>query len=167
MTSGYRQSLTRQGSFLWYQEANVLDLPHLLVPHGESTAPLHGAEAAPPGHSAWPPSAHQACVTLLSPWCPPRNPELLLLFKDDPENKLLIKISVKSLNLFTWFIRITISIPIFLKQFSSHLTTNSHMIGRGWWFHHSLGGLQRQRGVKGVQGHLLRHCDTLLVLKMR
>ena len=37
-----------------------------------------------------PPSAHQTCVTLPSPWCPPRRPELLLLFKDDPENKLLI-----------------------------------------------------------------------------
>ena len=56
--------------------------------------------------------------------------ELLLVFKDDPENKLLIKMFVKSLNIFTCFIRITISIPIFLKQFSSHLPTKCHMMGR-------------------------------------
>ena len=37
---------------------------------------------------------------------------------------------VKSLNIFTCFIRITISIPIFLKQFSSHLPTKCHMMGR-------------------------------------
>jgi hypothetical protein len=56
--------------------------------------------------------------------------ELLLVFKDDPENKFLIKMFVKSLNIFTCFIRITISIPIFLKQFSSHLPTKCHMMGR-------------------------------------
>ena len=104
-------------------------------------------------------SARQASTRSLYTYL--RVQKLLLVFKDDPENKLLLEMFVKSLNTFTCFIRITISIPIFLKQFSSHLPTKCHMKGRSllrFSFSNTLAWAVRGWGEPLPNLNTINHC---------